>query len=399
MSESDDLQVIQPKIKGFICTTAHPVGCRKSVEQQLNYAGQNIVKSGRFKKALILGASSGFGLASRISLVKSNNTATVGVYLEREPIKRRTGSPGYYASQAFQEYCDQHNVYCRDFNADGFSNDTRKIVAETIKADLGKIDLLIYSLAAPRRTDPDTGEVYSSVLKPIGESYTSKSMSLVSGEITQVEIPAAAPEEISGTVKVMGGEDWVKWIEYLNDLGLLSEGFVTVAYSYIGSSLTYPIYKDGTIGTAKKDLEDKCLAIANILKPIHGHSFISVNKALITQASSAIPVVPLYLALLYRVMKDKGLHEDCIAQMVRLFNDYLFQDFSNLKLDEANRIRIDDWELKPEVQQEVMKLWQEVTNDNLKSLGDVAGVKSDYLKVFGFDYEDIDYTQAVNVAV
>jgi enoyl-[acyl-carrier protein] reductase/trans-2-enoyl-CoA reductase (NAD+) len=399
MSDVEDFQVVKPKIKGFICTTAHPVGCMKSVERQLEYAGENIAQCGRYKNALILGASSGFGLASRIALAKSNKTATVGVFLERAPRERRTGSPGHYATKTFSDYCAKEGIYCKDFNADGFSHDTRKQVADAIRSDMGKIDLLIYSLAAPRRTDPDTGETYSSVLKPIGKTYTSRTMSLLNGEISPVEITEASAEEIAGTIKVMGGDDWKLWVEFLKDEGLLSEGFVTVAYSYIGSELTYPIYKDGTIGAAKKDLESKASEIGDILKPIKGHSLVSVNKALITQASSAIPVVPLYLSLLYKVMKSQGLHEDCIAQMVRLFNNYLFKDLDSIALDGEGRIRIDDWELKPEVQKEVLRLWDEVTSVNLAQLGDVSGVQSDYLRVFGFDYEDIDYGEAVNIAV
>jgi enoyl-[acyl-carrier protein] reductase/trans-2-enoyl-CoA reductase (NAD+) len=399
MSEVEDFQVVKPKIKGFICTTAHPVGCMKSVERQLQYASDHITQCGRYKNALVLGASSGFGLASRIALAKSNRTATVGVFLERAPRERRTGSPGHYATKAFAEYCAKEGIYCKDFNADGFSNDTRKQVAEAIRSDLGKIDLLVYSLAAPRRTDPNTGETYSSVLKPIGKTYNSKTMSLLNGEISPVEITEASADEIAGTVKVMGGDDWKIWVEFLKSEGLLSEGFVTVAYSYIGSELTYPIYKDGTIGAAKKHLESTARVIGEVLKPIKGHSLVSVNKALITQASSAIPVVPLYLSLLYKVMKSKGLHEDCIAQMVRLFNEYLFKDLDSISLDNEGRIRIDDWELKPEVQKEVLRLWDQVTPENLAQLGDVSGVQSDYLKVFGFDYEDIDYAEAVNIAV
>jgi enoyl-[acyl-carrier protein] reductase/trans-2-enoyl-CoA reductase (NAD+) len=399
MSDVEDFQVVKPKIKGFICTTAHPVGCMKSVERQLQYAGDHIVPCGKYKNALILGASSGFGLASRIALAKSNRTATVGVFLERAPRERRTGSPGHYATNAFADYCAKEGIYCKDFNADGFSNDTRKQVAQAIRSDMGKIDLLVYSLASPRRTDPDTGETYSSVLKPIGQAYTSRTMSLLNGDISPVEITEASAEEIAGTVKVMGGDDWKLWIEFLKSEELLGEGFVTVAYSYIGSELTYPIYKDGTIGAAKKDLESKANEIADLLKPIKGHSLVSVNKALITQASSAIPVVPLYLSLLYKVMKSKGLHEDCIAQMVRLFNSYLFKDLDSLALDAEGRIRIDDWELKPEVQREVLRLWDEVTSENLAELGDVAGVQSDYLRVFGFDYDGIDYAEAVNIAV
>lgn len=399
MSDVEDFQVVKPKIKGFICTTAHPVGCMKSVERQLQYAGEHITQFGRYKNALVLGASSGFGLASRIALAKSNKTATVGVFLERAPRERRTGSPGHYATKAFADYCTKEGIYCKDFNADGFSNETRKQVADAIRSDMGKIDLLVYSLAAPRRTDPNTGETYSSVLKPIGKPYTSKTMSLLNGEISPVEITEASAEEIAGTVKVMGGDDWKIWVEFLKAEGLLSEGFVTVAYSYIGSELTYPIYKDGTIGAAKMDLEATARVIGEVLKSLKGHSLISVNKALITQASSAIPVVPLYLSLLYKVMKSQGLHEDCIAQMVRLFNEYLFKDLDSITLDNEGRIRIDDWELKPEVQKEVLRLWDEVTPENLSQLGDVAGVQSDYLKVFGFDYDDIDYGAAVNIAV
>jgi enoyl-[acyl-carrier protein] reductase / trans-2-enoyl-CoA reductase (NAD+) len=399
MNEKEDYQIIKPKIKGFICTTAHPKGCVKSVEKQIHYAQKNVKPNGRFKKALILGASSGFGLASRIVLAQANKASTIGVYLERPPRERRTGSPGYYASRAFAEHCQKESTYSRDFNADGFSTETLNEVASAIRKDLGKIDILVYSLAAPRRTDPETGETHSSVLKPIGQKYESRTMSLLNGAVTPIEIQEATPQEVASTVTVMGGADWRRWIEFLLKEDLLEKDFVSVAYSYIGSQLTYPIYKDGTIGAAKLDLEVKSKEINELLKKVNGKALVSVNKALITQASSAIPVVPLYLSLLYKVMKQKDIHEDCIAQITRLFNDYLHKDLNNIKLDSEGRVRIDDLELREDVQQEVLKLWDQVTPETLATLGDVQGVQSDYLRVFGFDYEEIDYSEAVNIAV
>jgi enoyl-[acyl-carrier protein] reductase/trans-2-enoyl-CoA reductase (NAD+) len=399
MSESEEFQVVTPKIKGFICTTAHPLGCQRNVEQQLSIAKETMKPFDKYSKVLILGASSGFGLSSRVSLAVGAKASTMGVFFEREPKGKRTGSPGYYNSKAFAEYCAREGLYCKDFNTDGFSNETREIVAQAIAEDFGKIDLLIYSLAAPRRTHPDSGETFSSVLKPIGQTYHSKTVDLVKGVISDVEIAPASEEEIAGTVRVMGGDDWIRWIDFLKQKDLLAEGFDTVAFSYIGSELTYPIYKDGTIGAAKKDLEASVARINEALASLSGRALVSVNKALITQASSAIPVVPLYLSLLYKVMKEKSVHEDCIHQMVRLFNDFLTVPADELKVDEAGRIRIDDLELREDVQQEVLDLWKKVSESNLESLSDLKGVRSDYLKIFGFDHEEINYDQAVNIAV
>jgi len=385
--------IIKPKIRGFICTTAHPDGCREHIRSQINY----VQEQGNFettpKNVLVIGASTGYGLASRIVPAFAANCPTIGVFFEKPGATDKTGSAGWYNSVAFEEFANQKGLYAKSFNGDAFSNELKKEVIETIMADWGQVDLIIYSLASPRRTDPNTGEIYKSVLKPIGQPYSQKNLNTDTGEVTSITIEPAAGDDIRNTEKVMGGEDWEMWIEQLKQAGVLRPGFKTVAYSYIGPELTFPIYTNGTIGKAKEHLEKTSTSINRNYGA--GSAYVSVNKALVTQASSAIPVVPLYISLLYKVMKGLGNHEGCIEQINRLYHGYLFNQAAP-KLDEKGRIRIDDWEMGPEVQKAVMELWQKVATDNLSQLSDFDGYRSEFLKLFGFGLEGVDYEKETN---
>ncbi|MDF1810608.1 MAG: trans-2-enoyl-CoA reductase family protein [Verrucomicrobiales bacterium] len=385
--------IIKPKTRGFICTTAHPDGCKEHVRSQIEYVqGEgNLEKSG--KNVLVIGASTGYGLASRIVPAFGGNCPTIGVFFEKPGTENRTGSAGWYNSVAFEEFAAQKGLYAKSFNGDAFSHELKKEVIDTIKNDWGHVDMIVYSLASPRRTDPDTGEVYKSVLKPIGAPYSQKNLNTDTGEVTSVSIEAAEGDDILNTEKVMGGEDWEMWINDLNEAGLLADGFTTVAYSYIGPELTFPIYTNGTIGKAKEHVEKTAAAING--KFGEGSAYVSVNKALVTQASSAIPVVPLYISLLYKVMKENGTHEGCIEQIYRLFSDHLYHTGSP-KLDEKGRIRIDDLEMAGEVQSAVMDAWQKVDTDNLTEISDFEGYRSEFLKLFGFGLNGVDYTQETN---
>ena len=381
--------IIQPKIRGFICTTAHPEGCAANVQSQIDYVKSQSAPANGPKKVLVIGASTGYGLASRIVPAFGSGAATIGVFFEKPGTENRTGSAGWYNSVAFEEAAKEAGLYARSFNGDAFSNEMKAQVIEAIKADLGEVDCVVYSLASPRRTDPTDGETYRSVLKPIGESYSQKNLNTDKGEVDSVTIEPASEEEIAATIKVMGGEDWEMWMQALSDAGVLAENATTVAYSYIGPDLTWRIYTEGTIGMAKKDVE---AAAARLNEKFgDGTAYVSVNKALVTQASSAIPVVPLYISLLYQVMKEKGNHEGCIEQITRLFNDHLAAEGGPGQLDEAGRIRIDDWEMADDVQAAVLSAWEAVTTENLDSLSDFAGYKAEFLRLFGFGLDGVDY--------
>ena len=383
------LMIIRPKIRGFICTTSHPDGCAANVREQIAYVKSQPAPSKPPKKVLVIGASTGYGLASRIVPAFGGGAATVGVFFEKPGTENRTGSAGWYNSVAFEEAAAEAGLYAKSFNGDAFSNEMKQQVIETIKADLGEVDCVIYSLASPRRTDPADGETYRSVLKPIGEPYSQKNLNTDKGEVDSVSIEPASEEEVAATIKVMGGEDWELWINALSDAGVLADGATTVAYSYIGPDLTWKIYTEGTIGMAKKDVE---AAAARMNEKFgDGTAYVSVNKALVTQASSAIPVVPLYISLLYRVMKEKGNHEGCIEQITRLFLDHLATEQGPTQLDEADRIRIDDWEMQDDVQSEVVQRWESVTTENLNEISDFAGYQSEFLRLFGFGLEGVDY--------
>ena len=385
--------IIKPKTRGFICTTAHPVGCAKNVRRQIDYAKQRAITGGP-RRVLVIGSSTGYGLACRITAAFGCHADTVGVYLERASSGARTATAGYYNSEAFDRMAEEAGLVTESINGDAFSTQTKTDTIDAIrqKLDGGQVDLVIYSLAAPRRTDPVSGESYASVLKPIGRTFTGKTVDFHSGTVSQVEIEPADENEIDATVKVMGGEDWLLWMQALQEAGVLAQGVKTVAFSYIGPSLTHAVYKDGTIGRAKMDLEAKAAEIGSLLSAQGGQAFVAVNKAVVTQASSAIPVVPLYISLLFRFMKEKGTHEDCIEQMVRMFTDRLYRaDAAGVPVDEAGRIRMDDWEMDPAIQEQVLRIWQEVDSQNIDSLSDLAGYRQNFYHLFGFGVEGVDY--------
>lgn len=381
--------VIKPKVRGFICTTAHPEGCARHVDEQIRYVQSKPRLNGP-KNALIIGASTGFGLSTRIAAAFGAGARTLGIFFERPAEGARTATAGWYNTAAFTRAARQAGLYAGNINGDAFSDAVKAQAIETIRRDLGTVDLVVYSLAAPRRTDPRTGEVHASVLKPIGRPYTGKTVDVATGNVTEVTLDPATEDEIRGTVAVMGGEDWRMWMDALREAGVLAEGAVTVAYSYVGPAMTRPIYRDGTIGRAKDDLERTAREIDGALRAIGGRAFVSVNKALVTQASSAIPVVPLYISLLFKVMKEKGVHEGTIEQMYRLLAERLYAG-GEVPVDELGRIRIDDLEMREDVQREVEALWQQVNTDNLPRLSDIEGYRADFLRLFGFGFEGVDY--------
>ena len=382
--------IVKPKIRGFICITSHPDGCAANVQEQIDYVkSQPKVENGP-KNVLVIGSSAGYGLASRIVPAFSSGANTLGLFFEKPGTEKRTGSAGWYNTAAFEKAATAEGLYAKSLNGDAFSHDLKKQAIEMIQADMGKIDLVVYSLASPRRTDPDTGETYSSVLKTTGGDYTNKTLNTDKGEVSEVTIGGATDEEIANTIKVMGGEDWELWMNALADAGVLADGVKTVAYSYIGPELTWPIYTDGTIGQAKKDLEKSCTKLNEKLSSLNGSAFVSVNKALVTQASSAIPVVPLYISILYKEMKAKGLHEGCIEQIQRLFSDRLYS--GDPQLDDAGRIRIDDWEMRDEIQSAVAESWKKISNENFTELADFKGYQDEFLRLFGFGIDGVDYT-------
>lgn len=390
--------IVSPKIRGFICITAHPDGCAAHVQEQIDFVkSQPKIENGP-KNVLVIGASAGYGLASRIVPAFSSGANTLGVFFEKPGSETRTASAGWYNSAAFEKAATAEGLFAKSLNGDAFSNELKEQALDIIKNEMdGKIDLIVYSLASPRRTDPDTGEVYRSVLKTTGGDFTNKTLKTDTGEIEEVTIGAATQEETAHTIKVMGGEDWELWINALADADVLAEGVKTVAYSYIGPKLTWPIYTDGTIGGAKKDLERACNAIDSKLSDsLGGCAYVSVNKALVTQASSAIPVVPLYISILYKEMKAKGLHEGCIEQVQRLMADRLYS--GNPQLDDGGRIRVDDWEMRDDIQEAVFKSWNIVTNENFGDLADYEGYQAEFLKLFGFGMDGIDYDAETDTA-
>lgn len=382
--------IIAPKIRGFICTTAHPEGCAKHVAEQIAVVkGRGPVANGP-KKVLVIGSSTGYGLSSRIAAAFGSGAATIGVFFEKPSEADRCGTAGWYNSAAFEHEAQAAGLYARSFNGDAFSDALKTEVIAAIKADLGQVDCIIYSLASPRRTHPKTGEVFKSVLKPVGNaSYTNKNLNTTTGVVNEVTIEPANDDEIAQTIAVMGGEDWEMWIDALLEAGVVAEGTQTVAYSYIGPEMTWPIYTNGTIGRAKEDVERVQRLLDAKLAPIKGKAWVSVNKALVTQASSAIPVVPLYITLLYKAMKAKGTHEDCIEQMDRLFRERLYN--GNPQPDEGGRIRVDDWEMDPTVQESVASCWAQVNTENLAELGDFSGYQAGFLRLFGFGLAGVDY--------
>lgn len=383
--------IVEPKVKGFICTTAHPAGCKESVRRQIAYCKEKGMVEGP-KKVLVIGSSTGYGLASRIAVTYGYGADTIGVAFERESNGRRTATAGWYNTKAFEEFAKEDGYYAKSFNGDGFSEEMKNQIIETIRKDFGKVDMVVYSMAAPRRTMPD-GTTVSSVLKTVGKELTNKTIDLRNNEIKDVTVPVANEEEIENTVKVMGGEDWEAWIQALVDADVLSDNAVTLAYSYIGPELTHAIYKEGSIGQAKKHLFDTSKKLTKEFEAKGLKAYISVNKALVTQSSAAIPIVPLYISLLYKIMKKEGLHEGCIEQMNRLFIDKL----PAKETDAEGYIRLDDWEMEDKVQNEITKLWDLVTTENIGELGDIEGYWEDFYHMFGFHYDNVDYSADVEI--
>lgn len=381
--------IIKPKVRGFICINAHPAGCAANVKTQINYIKEQGAIAGGPKKVLVIGSSTGYGLASRISAAFGSGADTLGICFEKPGTERKTGSAGFYNAVAFDRAASEAGLYAKTINGDAFSNEIKEKAIAEIKATMGKVDLVVYSLASPRRTDPNTGETYNSVLKPIGKSYTSKNLNTDTLKITDITIESASDDEIANTVKVMGGEDWEMWIDALQSADALAEGCKTVSYTYLGDKLTWPIYGKATIGKAKEDLDRASKSLNTKLEALNGQANVAVLKALVTQASSAIPVMPLYLSILYKVMKEEGTHEGCIEQAFRLFTEGLYTD--SPRLDNDNRFRMDNLELKTETQAKVEKLWDEVTEENLLKITDFNGHHSAFLNLFGFESEGVDY--------
>jgi enoyl-[acyl-carrier protein] reductase/trans-2-enoyl-CoA reductase (NAD+) len=390
--------IIEPRMRGFICLTAHPDGCAQNVKNQIEYVKSKGAINNAPKKVLVIGASTGFGLASRITAAYGANASTIGVYFEKEPKEGKTASPGWYNTAAFEKQAQADGLYAKSINGDAFSNEVKQQTINLIKADLGQVDLVIYSLASPVRTDPKTGITHRSTLKPIGSTFTDKTVDFHTGVVSEVTIEPANEDEINNTIAVMGGADWEMWVDDLKAAGVLAQGAVTVAYSYIGPAVTEPVYRKGTIGRAKDHLEATAFTISDKLADINGKAYVSVNKALVTQASSAIPVIPLYISFLYKTMKEQGIHEGCIEQIQRLFSERLYTN-GDVPVDEKGRIRIDDWEMREDVQQKVAELWKTATTETLPQTGDLAGYKHDFLNLFGFDVADVDYQADANEMV
>ena len=389
--------IIEPRMRGFICASSHPKGCEQNVKNQIEYIKSKGPIDGA-KKVLVIGASTGFGLASRISSAYGSDAATIGVFFEKPPTEGKTASPGWYNSAAFETEAHKAGLYAKSINGDAFSNEIKQQTLALIKSDLGQVDLVIYSLASPVRLHPVTGVLHRSVLKPIGDVYTNKTVDFHSGKVSEISIEPCNGDDIENTIAVMGGEDWAMWIDALKAQNLLAPGAITVAYSYIGPSLTEAVYRKGTIGRAKDHLEATAFAITDSLADIDGKAFVSVNKALVTQASSAIPVIPLYISLLYKIMKEEGIHEGCIEQIQRLYQERLFTG-NEIPVDEKGRIRVDDWEMRSDVQEKIAKLWGEAVTENLSEIGDLEGYRKEFYNLFGFDVDGVDYEADTNEMV
>lgn len=389
--------IIKPRTRGFICTTAHPTGCAQQVQEQINYVKEHQPIKGP-KNVLVIGASQGYGLASRIVAAFGAGANTVGIYRQGESKNGRTASAGWYNSTAFEQAAQAAGLKSFSVTGDAFTDETKEKAVELIRKELGKVDLVVYSVASARRTDPRTGETFNSVLKPIGNTYTNKTVNFHTGEVSMVSIEPATEQEVAETVHVMGGDDWQMWIDALQQGGVLAEGAVTVSYSYIGSQITQAIYREGSIGQAKDHLEATAKNLNEQLSSIGGHAYVTVSKALVTQSSSAIPVVPLYISALYKVMKEKCIHEGCIEQTYRLFAERLYTG-GEVPVDAEGRIRIDDWELREDVQEEVAKLWAAMTTENINELSDLEGYRKEFFQLFGFETDGVDYEADVDPVV
>lgn len=389
--------IIKPKIRGFICTTTHPVGCERNIQEQIDYTkAQGPIESGP-KRVLVIGSSSGYGMSSRISAAFGCGAATIGVFFEKPATERKTGTAGWYNAAAFDEKAHEAGLYAKSLNGDAFSNAAKQKTIELIKEDLGQIDLVVYSLASPVRKMPDTGEVIRSCLKPIGETYRSTAIDTNKDVIIEAEVEPATEQEIADTVTVMGGQDWELWVNMLDEAGVLAEGCKSVAYSYIGTDITWPIYWDGALGKAKKDLDRAAGELNTKLAAKGGSANVAVLKSVVTQASSAIPVMPLYLSIVFKIMRAEGVHEGCMEQVYRLFNTGIAGDSG--KVDDENRLRMDDWELRDDIQQKCSELWPLVTTENLFELTDYQLYKDEFLKLFGFGLDSVDYEADVSPLV
>lgn len=389
--------MIQPKIRGFICTTAHPAGCAAAVSAQI----QTVKTKGMFpgpKRVLVIGASTGYGLASRIVATFGAGAKTIGVFFEKEADEKRTASPGWYNSAAFETFAQAEGYYAKSLNGDAFSDAMKEQVIALIREDWGQVDMVVYSLASPRRTLPESGETVTSALKPIGETFHGRTVDAFRGEVKDVSIEPATEDEIKHTIDVMGGDDWERWIDQLAKANVLADGVVTVAYSYLGPKLTHAIYKDGTIGQAKVHLKETADRLQKKLAPLHGQAVVSVDKAVVTQASAAIPVVPLYISILFKLMKERGTHEGCIEQIDRLFREHLYVALPKPR-DADGYIRIDDLEMDAALQQEIEALWPKITSENLNELTDVSGYCDDFYRLFGFNIEGVDYNKEIDPCV
>nr|WP_321268892.1 enoyl-ACP reductase FabV [uncultured Tolumonas sp.] len=386
--------IIAPKVRGFICTTTHPSGCEANVRQQIAYVKSKGQLANGPKRVLVIGASTGYGLASRITAAFGSGAATIGVFLEKAGTDKKTGSAGWYNSAAFDKAAKEAGLYSKSINGDAFSDECRAKAIELIKADLGQVDMVVYSLASPVRKLPATGELIRSALKPIGEVYRATAVDTNKDELIEAQVEPANEEEIANTIKVMGGEDWELWLNALDQAGVLADGVKTVAYSYIGTDITWPIYWHGTLGRAKEDLDRASTAIRQQLSSKQGTANVAVLKSVVTQASAAIPVMPLYIAMSFKLMKEQGIHEGCIEQIQRMFYTRLFD--GEFVTDDAQRIRMDDWELRESVQQACRDLWPQVTTENLPELTDYKGYKDEFLKLFGFGWDGVDYAADVN---
>ncbi len=388
--------IIKPRVRGFMCITTHPQGCEQNVKNQIDYIKSQGAIGGP-KRVLVIGSSTGYGLAARITSAFGSGASTLGIFFEKPGTDRKPGTAGWYNSAAFHKFAEQDGLYAKSLNGDAFSDEVKEKTIATIKEDLGQVDLVIYSLAAPRRQHPKTGEVFNSTLKPVGKNVSMQGVNTDKEEIQEFSLEAASQQEIDDTVAVMGGDDWQMWIEALADAGVLADGAKTTAFTYIGEKITWDLYWDGTIGQAKKDLDTRVLGLREQLAVTGGDARVSVLKAVVTQASSAIPIMPLYLAMLFKEMKSKGTHEGCIEQLYRLFTECLYSD--EPRLDDQGRLRVDELEMDPEVQAVVAESWAKISTENLPLLSDFHGYKQEFLNLFGFEVAGVDYEADVNPEV
>jgi enoyl-[acyl-carrier protein] reductase/trans-2-enoyl-CoA reductase (NAD+) len=389
--------IIKPRVRGFLCITTHPTGCDANVKRQIDYVKSRGSIANGPKRVLVIGASTGYGLSSRITAAFGGDAATLGIFFEKEGTEKKPGTAGWYNSAAFHNYAEAEGLYAKSINGDAFSDEIKQKAIDTIKADLGQVDLVVYSLASPRRQHPVTGVVHNNTLKPIGSDTVQMGVNTDKEEVQDFHLEAATQEEIDNTVAVMGGEDWQMWIDALDAAGVLADGAKTTAYTYIGEKLTWDIYWHGTIGAAKKDLDKRVIAIRERLAAKGGDARVSVLKAVVTQASAAIPAMPIYLALLFKVMKEQGTHEGCIEQIDGLFRDSLYSD--SPYLDEEGRLRADSKELDPATQEAVAKLWKDINTETLRQLSDFEGYKREFLQLFGFEVDGVDYQVDVDPQV